>query len=113
MRCILIDPMLRTITEEVLPVDKHNGSTLKAMYDILDVRLVERIGLQNYDLWFDEEGLFNDDYSFFRYIDKDTGNVWELAGRCVLLSVDYEEGETIALDDSITLEGVKSCVKFI
>jgi len=108
MRCIVIDPYSKTIMEHELEI---KTDSLHAMYEKLGVSLVECLSFDGYDLWFNEEGRYQEDRAFTLF-DKNTGNVWLIFGPALVLSCDYEEGETIALNDSITVDTFTDIVSF-
>ena len=94
MKAFLIDPASRSIAEvEIIP--NASGSTLSAMYNALNCRLVDVAtirALPGNDVWIDDEGLFIEDQSFFALAGNDT----PYAGRGLVLSVDKEGTECAA-----------------
>jgi hypothetical protein len=107
MRAIMIDPYECSIHE--IDFDDNNDH-LDTFYKLLNCSLVEVLSFADFDLWLDEEGYLKDEIVTFN-INRD-GYVYKIAGKAICLSTDYEEGESIALDDKITVEYLKEIISF-
>jgi hypothetical protein len=109
LRCIVIDPKARTITEESITVDKD---VLHALYERIGVSCLDiaRLG-RGIDLWVDDEGLLKDhsQQSFYR-IGGAQGRV--LAGISVMLASDAE-GDTVGLPGWLSLASVTRIVEWV
>lgn len=111
MKSYLIDPVSRSIADvEITPDSK--GSTLHAMYAVLNCRLVDVAlirALPGNDVWIDDEGLDVEDQSFFHL----AGNEQPYAGRGLVLSVDKEGAECAATCTMADLRRVVSWVDVV
>jgi hypothetical protein len=102
MRMIIIDAIKKTVAEEVVVgptlafLQKNCGGT---------VDLIRMPG--NLDLWVNDEFLINGTNDFFTI---DGLRQW--VGGVAVLASSNDEGDTIGLPDSITLDFIKELVKF-
>jgi hypothetical protein len=105
----LIDVKKETV-EEVLIEKTEKGSTLQGLYNSIGCTNVECVSIDSEnDLWVDGEGLFDlTDESKFIQLE---GFPQPLCGNGVVLGLNEDNGESV--DSTLTLEQVKSKVKFL
>lgn len=109
MKGYLIDPQEKTITE--VDVDMSDG--LKAVYKLLDCRLVEAVYLNEAQdcVFVNEEGLMDgtiDTYGMF--LVTGTARSVPLAGRGVVLGFDPDQGASADVQASI--DSIRAMVSF-
>lgn len=112
MRAIIIDPFELSIKEIDMFIDKDNSS-LKAMYRTIDCDVVDVIEFSNFDMWFDDEGLFKTDNVPFIIHNDNRNATFRIVGKAVLLSRGGEDmDETVALSDDVTVDDITKIVSF-
>ena len=102
-KCILIDVENETIEEVII------GEGIQPIYDVLKCELFECVYIDDVNsIYVDEEGLLKltMDTKFFSI----EGGYQPYAGNGLIMGTDFNTGESI--DTTLTLEEVKSKVKF-
>ncbi len=101
LRAILIDPLLRVISE----VNVDND--LQSFYDILNIRTLAMVNIDNTNsLYIDDEGLLNNDNSLFEI----ASYPQPLAGRALVVAHN-EEGETI--ETTLNIDQIRAMVGWV
>jgi len=101
LRAILIDPLLRVISE----VNVDND--LQSFYDILNIRSLAMVNIDNTNsLYIDDEGLLNNDNSLFEI----ASYAQPLAGRALVVAHN-EEGETV--ETTLDIDQIRSMVGWV
>lgn len=102
-----IKGILLTEEGDLKEVDVANtdGSHLASMYELLECRTVECVSLtDNIDLWVDEEFVYTQQAPNLELTLTAVMLGWPgqhlIKGKGLFLSVNYEEGETIALNET-------------
>jgi len=101
LRAILIDPLLRVISE----VNVDND--LQSFYDILNIRTLAMVNIDNTNsLYIDDNGLLNNDNSLFEI----ASYAQPLAGRALVVAHN-EEGETI--ETTLNIDQIRAMVGWV
>ena len=101
LRAILIDPLLRVISE----VNVDND--LQSFYDILNIRSLAMVNIDNTNsLYIDDEGLLNNSNSLFKI----ASYAVPLAGRALVVAHN-EEGETV--ETTLDIDQIRSMVGWV